>query len=161
MKKLRDFVIKFLATGCGVGLSTKAPGTLGTLVALPIFWYFTYRQNIQTLLFIFFFSLAACLIAEFAGPLLGETDSPHIVIDEIAGFLVTMVWLPRTWQAVLGGFLLFRLFDIWKPGPIGYLEKRIPGGIGVVVDDLLAGIFANIILQIIYNQTNLLGARLL
>ena len=160
IQNLRDFTIKSLASGFGLGMIPKAPGTFGTFLGIPIFYFITNRQNIQSLLFIFFFSLAACVVAELAGPLFGKTDSPHIVIDEVAGFIVTVCWLPMTWQTILIGFIIFRILDITKPGPIRFVEKRIPGGIGVVADDVVAGIIGNIILQIIYSQTDWLGARL-
>lgn len=153
-------LVKFLATGLGLGLIPKAPGTLGTLLGVPLFWFVTYNQNLQTLLFIFFFSMFACIVAELAGPLFGKTDSPQIVIDEVAGYLVTVCWLPPTWQTVVAGFILFRILDITKPGPIRFVERRIPGGVGVVADDLVAGIIGNIILQIIYTQTHWLGLQL-
>jgi phosphatidylglycerophosphatase A len=84
-------------------------------------------------------------------------DRSEIVIDEVVGFLITMVWLPMTWQSLLLGFLLFRFFDILKPFPIGYLDRKVPGGLGVVVDDIAAGIFASLILQAVYSYTSILG----
>lgn len=161
LNKVQNVLIKWLASGLGLGLIPKAPGTWGTFLGIPVFYFITYRQNLQSLLFVFFFSIAACLIAEMAGPIFKKTDSPHIVIDEVAGYLVTVCWLPRTWQTIVFGFLLFRLLDITKPGPIRFVEKRIPGGIGVVADDIVAGIIGNIILQIIYSQTDWLGSQLM
>lgn len=87
-------------------------------------------------------------------------DDKHVVIDEVVGFLITMTWLPVTWQSFVGGFLLFRLFDIWKPVPIRNIDQKIKGGLGVVADDVVAGIVANIILQMIYQNTGFLGASL-
>ncbi len=157
---VRRTFIKYIASGFGLGFIPKAPGTFGTLLGIPLFWWFTYHQDLQSMLFIFFFVLGACIIAELAGPLFGEVDSQKIVIDEVAGFIVTVLWLPRTWQTVVLGFILFRFFDILKLGPIKYFERKLPGGIGVVMDDVLAGIFANIILQLIYAKTNWLGLQL-
>jgi phosphatidylglycerophosphatase A len=157
---VRDKIIKILASGFGLGFIPIAPGTFGTLLAIPFFWFLhhkgVYPYMIVTVLFTFF----ACFIAELAGPLFGETDSQHIVIDEVAGFLVTMTWLPRTWQAVVLGFILFRVLDALKPGPIAYVEKKIKGGLGVVADDVVAGILANMALQVIYTYTNWLGDKL-
>jgi phosphatidylglycerophosphatase A len=152
LEQMKNFVIKALATGFGFGLAPFAPGTFGTLVAIPIFWFLQMKGPITYMLMTLLFTIFACAIAELAGPLLGETDSPNIVIDEIVGFLITMTWLPRTWQALLSGFILFRILDIIKPGPIRYVEKKIKGGIGVVADDVLAGIIANILLQFVYNR---------
>jgi len=160
LNSIKNGAIKFIATGFGLGYLPKAPGTFGTLLALPFFW-FLHEKGIYTYMLVtFFFTAFACIVAELAGPLFEKFDSPHIVIDEIAGFLITMTWLPRTWQAILVGFILFRILDATKPGPIGYVEKKIKGGLGVVADDVVAGIFANMALQVIYSYTNLLGARL-
>jgi phosphatidylglycerophosphatase A len=83
------------------------------------------------------------------------------VIDEVIGFLITMTWLPMTWQAYLAGFLLFRVLDIFKPFPIGYLDEKVPGGLGVVADDVAAGMIANIILQVVLVKTAWLGMQIL
>ena len=79
---------------------------------------------------------------------LGVHDHPGIVWDEFAGMFVTMIAVPVTWISVLAGFLLFRLFDIWKPWPIGLLDKRVSGGLGIMLDDILAGVFAAVVLQL-------------
>ncbi|WP_232468794.1 phosphatidylglycerophosphatase A family protein [Bdellovibrio bacteriovorus] len=90
----------------------------------------------------------------------GGHDHKEIVIDEVLGFLITMVWMPMTWQAILIGFALFRLLDITKPLFIGYLDKKIQGGLGVMIDDVAAGIIASLIMQVIYTQTNWLGSQI-
>ena len=87
-------------------------------------------------------------------------DRSEVVIDEVAGFAITMTWLPMTWQAWVAGFLLFRLIDVVKPPPIGLLDRKIPGGLGVVADDIGAGIVANVLLQIVFVQTDWLGYQL-
>jgi phosphatidylglycerophosphatase A len=158
--RLKNFFIKLFATGLGVGLSPVAAGTLGTIVALPVFWFLQMKGPITYMLMTLLFIIFACAIAELAGPLFNEVDSPHIVIDEIVGFLVTMTWLPRTWQSVALGFILFRTLDIWKPGPIAFVERKIRGGLGVVADDVAAGIIANMLMQVIYSNSNWLGAKL-
>jgi phosphatidylglycerophosphatase A len=104
-----------------------------------------------------FFTLASVLIAELASPQFNSVDSPHIVIDEVAGYLVTVVWLPRTWQTVVFGFIIFRILDISKPGPIRFIERRLKGGLGIVMDDVVAGIIGNILLQGVYQNTKWLG----
>ena len=90
----------------------------------------------------------------------GSHDSPEIVIDEVLGFMITMTWLPQTWKAYVAGFILFRVLDIFKPFPIGYLDKKVRGGLGVVADDVAAGIIASLILQTIYANTFWLGAQI-
>jgi phosphatidylglycerophosphatase A len=157
---VKNLIIKTLASGFGLGLMPFAPGTFGTLLGIPLVYALHYRGNIPYLTWTLAFTVFAVFIAELAGPLFGESDSPKIVIDEVAGFLVTMAWLPATWQAFTAGFFLFRLLDAVKPGPIGYLDRKVKGGLGVVVDDIAAGIVANIILQVIYSYTALLGAQL-
>jgi phosphatidylglycerophosphatase A len=158
---LKNTLIKLFATGFGLGFLPLAPGTWGTLLGIPLAYYLHFRGPMPYLLFTLMFTVFAVWVSEMAGPLFEEPDSPKIVIDEVAGFLVTMAWLPATWQSLVSGFIIFRVLDAWKPGPIGYCDRKIKGGLGVVVDDIAAGIVANIILQVLYNYTDLLGARLL
>ena len=80
--------------------------------------------------------------------------------DEVVGFLITMVWLPLTWQSLLLGFVLFRFFDIVKPPPIRQLDQHVKGGFGVMIDDIAAGLISSVILQIIYTQTSWLGVQI-
>jgi phosphatidylglycerophosphatase A len=140
----------FLATGFGVGYSPVAPGTLGSLVAILIY---TFLSEIPaplyeiTLIGFFFLSV---WISENAERLFGKKDDQKIVIDEIIGFLITMLWVPKTLLFVIIGFFLFRFFDILKPFPIRHLEKGFKGGFGVVLDDVAAGVYANVVLQLIY-----------
>lgn len=106
------------------------------------------------------FSALAMLIAHLDEKMQGGHDRSEVVIDEVAGFLVTMTWLPMSWQALLAGFALFRALDILKPPPIGWMDKRIRGGVGVVADDLVAGIIANAALQFVFVHTPWLGYQL-
>ncbi len=143
----RFFLI--LATGFGVGYSPLAPGTLGTLITIPIYSFLsTIPSPIYEITLIAFFFLSVW-VSENAEIFFGKKDDPRIVIDEMMGFLITMLWLPKTIFSVITGFFLFRFFDILKPFPIRRMEKRWRGGYGVVSDDVLAGIYANIILQLI------------
>ena len=138
----------FLVTGFGVGYSPVVPGTLGTLVAVPVYLLLSrippplYEL---TLLAFFFFGT---WLSDHAGRYFGNKDDQRIVIDEIMGFLVTMLWIPKTGLTILMGFLIFRFFDIVKPFPIRIVENKFKGGWGVVLDDVLAGIYANLCLQI-------------
>ena len=138
-----------LATGFGVGYSPIAPGTLGTLVAIPIYYFLSEIPSALyeiTLIGFFFLSV---WISENAETSFGKKDDQRIVIDEIIGFLITMLWVRKTTRFIIIGFILFRFFDILKPFPIRRLEKGLKGGYGVVLDDVAAGVYANIILHLI------------
>jgi phosphatidylglycerophosphatase A len=143
----RFFLI--LATGFGVGYSPVAPGTLGTLIAIPVYYFLSAIPSpIYEITLIGFFFLSVW-ISENAEIFFGKKDDQRIVIDEMMGFLITMLWVPKTILFVTIGFFLFRLFDILKPFPIRRLEKRLKGGYGVVLDDVMAGVYANIILHLV------------
>jgi phosphatidylglycerophosphatase A len=141
-------LILLLASGLGAGFSPFAPGTVGTMVAIPMELLFSsifspvYELTILTF---FFFS---SWIAEKAQNHWQKRDDQRIVIDEIMGYFLTMLWIPKTLLFISVGFLLFRLLDIVKPFPCRQLE-RVRGGFGVVLDDVFAGIYANIALQIL------------
>ena len=138
----------FLAAGFGAGYVPMAPGTAGTLVAIPIFLVLSpIPFPLYELTIVAFFFFASWISGE-AERCWGRKDDPRIVIDEITGYLITMLWLPKTTLFIILGFFLFRFFDIVKPPPIRLLEK-VKGGYGVVLDDVLAGVYANIVLQII------------
>lgn len=139
----------------------KAPGTFGTLLGIPLVMLFMRFGDFGYMVATLAFTVASIFIAELHERQLGTHDASEIVIDEVAGFLVTMTWLPNTWQAYVGGFLCFRFFDAIKPFPINLVDEKIKGGLGVVADDLVAGVIANIILQILYTKSGLLGAQLL
>jgi phosphatidylglycerophosphatase A len=150
-----------LATLFGLGKFSKGPGTLGTLATIPLFlllsWFGPLVYMVVTVLFV----PLAILSAQAYENAVGGHDHKEIIIDEVVGFLVAMTWLPMTWKAILIGFLLFRVLDIFKPFPIGYLDKKVLGGLGVVVDDLAAGIIASVILQVLYQHTSLLGSQVM
>ncbi len=138
-----------LATGFGVGYSPVAPGTLGTLIAIPVYYFLSNISSpIYEITLIGFFFLSVW-ISENAEIFFGKKDDQRIVIDEMIGFLITMLWVPKTILFVTIGFFLFRLFDILKPFPIRRLERGLKGGFGVVLDDVIAGVYANIILHLV------------
>jgi phosphatidylglycerophosphatase A len=138
-----------LATGFGVGYSPVAPGTLGTLLAIPVYYFLSNISSpIYEITLIGFFFLSVW-ISENAEIFFGKKDDQRIVIDEMMGFLITMLWVPKVTHFIVIGFFLFRLFDILKPFPIRHLEKRLKGGFGVVLDDVMAGVYANIILHLV------------
>ena len=139
----------FLATGFGVGYSPVAPGTLGTLIAIPVYYFLSdISSPIYEITLIGFFFLSVW-ISENAEIFFGKKDDQRIVIDEIMGFLVTMLWVPPKVILIVIGFFLFRFFDILKPFPIRRMEKKLKGGYGVVLDDVMAGVYSNIVLQMI------------
>ena len=145
---MRRFFI-LLATGFGVGYSPIAPGTLGTLVAIPIYYFLSgIPSPLYEITLVGFFFLSVW-VSENAERFFAKKDDQRIVIDEIMGFLITMLWIPKTVPFIIIGFFLFRFFDILKPFPIRRLEKELKGGYGVVLDDVLAGIYGNIILHVI------------
>ena len=141
--------ILILATGFGVGYSPIAPGTLGTLIAIPVYYFLSTIPSPLYEITLIAFLFLSVWISENAEIFFGKKDDTRIVIDEMIGFLIAMLWVPKTTRFIIIGFFLFRFFDILKPFPIRGLEKRLKGGFGVVLDDVLAGVYANIILQII------------
>lgn len=141
--------IGFLAVGFGSGLAPKAPGTFGTLAAVPIYLLVSQLSLWPYLAITLLVSLVGIGICEVAARMLGVHDHPAIVWDEIAGYLVTMIAAPTGWEWIIIGFVLFRLFDIVKPWPIRWLDAKVAGGFGIMIDDVLAGIFALLGLQLI------------
>lgn len=146
--------VYFLAFGFGSGLSPVAPGTFGTLAAVPIYLALTYLVNVYVYLAIaILFGLLGFWLCGKTAKDLGVHDHPGIVWDEIVGFLITMFLVPLSWVWVVTGFVLFRLFDIVKPWPIRRIDQNVAGGVGIMLDDVLAGICAWIVLQIIIYST--------
>jgi phosphatidylglycerophosphatase A len=138
-----------VATGFGVGYSPIVPGTLGTLLAIPLYLLLSEIPSpIYELTLMGFFFLSVW-ISERAEQFFGKKDDQRIVIDEMMGFFITLLWLEKTLLVIVIGFILFRFFDILKPFPIRHLEKRWKGGYGVVLDDLMAGLYANILLHLL------------
>ena len=105
--------------------------------------------------------LLAVIVSQVYENVSGKADPKEVVIDEVVGFIVAMTWLPISWQSLVLGFALFRFLDAVKPFPISFVDRRVKGGVGIVADDLMAGIFTNVILQVIYTRTDWLGSRLL
>lgn len=130
----------FLALGFGVGLARKAPGTLGTLLGFPLFWLLSGHPLYWA--WVAAFLLVGVWACGVTGRNLGVHDHGGIVWDEIAAFLVVLPFAPATPAGMIIAFALFRLFDIWKPFPIGWLDARVRGGLGVMLDDLLAAGYA-------------------
>jgi phosphatidylglycerophosphatase A len=138
-----------LATWGGVGFTPFAPGTAGTIAAIPIFLLLALLPWWLYVASVLVIAILACWAAEEAERIFQEQDSHCIVIDEAVGFFVTMTAAPVTGTYLIVGFCLFRLFDILKPPPIRFAERTVPGGLGVVLDDVLAGIYAGITLRVL------------
>ncbi len=141
--------VHWLAFGGGAGLAPVAPGTFGTLVGIPFFLLMAGLPLPYYLLLTAALFAVGVWICDRSATALGVHDHPGIVWDEIVGYLVTMIAAPLQWQWLLVGFVLFRFFDIVKPWPIRWLDRRVGGGFGIMVDDLLAGIFGLVVMQLL------------
>jgi phosphatidylglycerophosphatase A len=139
---LRNFLTRIIATGLGAGYSPVASGTAGTLVAIPLFVLLSKWGTMGVLTGLVIITLLGVPLASRMEELTATKDPGRIVIDEIAGYLVTMLGSPPDLFYILAGFLLFRFFDILKPPPIRFLERALFSGLGVMADDLMAGVYA-------------------
>lgn len=144
--QLKDPVV-LIAVGFGSGLAPKAPGTAGTVVAIPLFILMQQLPLLSYLLFTTCLFIAGIWICSYTSEKIGVHDHPSIVIDEIVGYLITMTAAPAGWLSIVIGFVLFRLLDALKPWPISWFDRNISGGLGIMVDDVLAGIIAMAIMQ--------------
>lgn len=138
---MKRFVV-ILASWGGLGFAPVASGTFGTAGAIPFYLMLARFPLWLYLLTAVAFTLLACWVADRAEAIFHEKDSGKIVIDEVAGYLITMAGVPATPVAVLGGFLFFRIFDVLKPQPARWLDRSIKNGFGVVLDDVAAGLYA-------------------
>jgi len=137
-----------LALWFGAGLLPKAPGTFGALAAVPLAVIMRYFSVLSVAGFLIVFIPLAIWASDRCEKLLGREDPKEVVIDEVAGFFLAIFLLPPSWLNLCLGFVLFRFFDIVKPFPIGWLDQKIKGGTGIVLDDLVAGIYANCCIRI-------------
>jgi len=144
----RRHLVMLLATGGYVGRIPIASGTFGSLLGIPICFALSKMFWMSAALFVVGFTLVAMWAADEAESALGRKDPGAIVIDEIAGMLVSLLALPFTVSTVVAGFLMFRILDIIKPPPIRQAERYFRGGVGVVMDDIMAGAATNILLRI-------------
>jgi phosphatidylglycerophosphatase A len=143
----------FLAFGCGSGLARYAPGTFGTLLSIPIYLRLSHLPAwLYAITVIAAFALGVW-ICEAVSSDLRVHDHGGIVFDEFVGYWITMFLMPATWTWVLLGFGMFRLFDIWKPGPIGWCDRNFKGGFGIMLDDLAAGAAACLALHALRHAT--------
>lgn len=139
----------FLAFGFGSGLAPFAPGTFGTMAAIPLYYLLamlSWPYYISAVILAFLLGVYLC---EQASNSLGVHDHGGIVWDEFVGMWLTLFLIPNQWYWVLLGFVLFRFFDIVKPFPIKWLDKKVKGGFGIMIDDVIAGVFAWLVLMIV------------
>ena len=131
-----------LAFGFGSGLLPKAPGTMGTLAAIPLWLLLIQLPVVSYWLAILIAAVVGVYICGNAAKKLGVHDHGGIVWDEFVGLWIAMAFLPPTFGSIICGFVLFRLFDIVKPWPISWLDQKVSGGLGIMLDDIVAGVAA-------------------
>ena len=137
------------ASWFGAGLMPGAPGTFGTLTAVPLVLVLNHLGALYEGLALLLLVPLAIWSSNVCERCLRQNDPPEVVVDEVAGFLLTLFLLPLSWLTLCLGFVLFRVFDIVKPFPIRWFEKKLTGGTGVVLDDLMAGVYANLSLRLV------------
>lgn len=145
---MRNLII-FLATGFYLGYLPVAPGTWGSFLGILTYLFLLPLPTFHYALGMVGIFFLAVWVSGWAETLLSQKDSCVIVIDEVVGILVTMFLLPATWLSILLGFLFFRLFDIMKPAPAGFIDRKAGGGWGIVLDDVVAGIYGNVFVHFI------------
>jgi phosphatidylglycerophosphatase A len=147
METFKQKTIIFLATGGLIGFSPVAPGTFGSLAALPLCLLISMMPVGSALIVVFALIMFGTWIAHAAEKIEAQKDPKQVVVDEICGMTIALFALPFTPFFIIGGFALFRVFDILKPFPIRWVDKEVPGGLGIMLDDIIAGIFANGLLR--------------
>lgn len=147
MKSLRTFTALAIATTGGVGYAPIAPGTFGSAAGLAIWWFLPKTLPVQLVAIVVLFALGS-----WSGTVAEEhfhkQDPGHVVLDEVMGMFITLLLNPVGWKGAVAGFFLFRLFDIIKPPPARALE-RLPGGAGIMADDAMAAVYANLVLRLL------------
>lgn len=141
-------VANFFALGFGTGLAPKAPGTFGTLLGVAIFLLvpaglILYLATVAALFCLGVWCCHRCALQ------LGVHDHPAIVWDEVVGYLIVMISVPPTMGWIVAGFIIFRFFDIVKPWPIGWIDRHIHGGLGIMLDDVFAAVYSAIAMQVL------------
>lgn len=143
----------FIAFGLGSGLLPKMPGTWGTLMAIPFYLLLANTSVLSYLFIVLVLFIIGVVVCEKVTRDLQVHDYPGIVIDEMVGLLLTLFMIPKTTVYIIAGFLLFRLFDIWKPWIIKKVDKTVKGGLGIMLDDVLAAVPAWILLKLLIELT--------
>lgn len=146
-KALVRHPVHLLAFGLGSGASPWAPGTLGTLATVPLYLLLMHLPLLSYIGVVVLLAIVGVWLCDKTARELGVHDHPGIVWDEVVGYLLTMTAAPQGWVWVLAGFILFRLFDILKPWPIRWADQQVSGGFGIMLDDVIAGVFAWLCLQ--------------
>lgn len=146
-RKWNNHPIHFFAFGLGSGAAPKAPGTFGTLAAVPLYFLLTLLPLWGYVLAVVLAFVVGIYLCHQTSKDMGVHDHGGIVWDEFVGYWITMLALPVNIYWAAAGFVLFRFFDIIKPFPIGWLDKRVHGGLGIMIDDVIAGLFALVMLQ--------------
>ena len=134
--------LHFLSLGFGSGLAPAAPGTCGTLASIPLYLLLAQLDLPFYLAFVLLGFGIGVYLCQYTSDALGVHDHSGIVWDEFVGFWITMIAVPSTWQWILAGFVLFRVFDIIKPWPVRIADEKMKGGFGIMFDDVLAGLYA-------------------
>lgn len=147
VERWRRATVLSLSSAFGLGYLPRAPGTFGTLAALPIWWAVAGWSVAAQLALVVVVGGLAVWVAAQAEWIYARHDVSKVVIDEVAGMLVAVVGVAFVWPNVVAGFVLFRLFDVLKPFPIRWLDRHVGGGFGVVLDDLMAGVYAGVLLH--------------
>jgi len=146
---LKEAFILLLSSWFGVGRLPLAPGTWGTLGAVPLVLIISYFGPIPAVISLAVIIPLAVWTSDISQKVLGKDDPPEVVIDEVAGYFVAVFLLPFSWWSFILGFLLFRIFDILKPFPIRMIHKKVKGGIGICLDDIVAGVYANVCIKFV------------
>lgn len=157
-EQLRSYAFKdplvVLATGFGIGWIPVAPGTIASLVIAILFWFFVPESGVLQYAIIFLLFLGTRFTLGFLVRKYGENDEPCIVLDEFLGMAIALFLVPKQWWLYLIAFLIFRIFDIVKPWPISWIEQRVRGAYGIILDDVMAGAGAAIITHLILLTQN-------
>lgn len=147
--KMRSLYIN-LATGFGIGRYSRMPGTWGTLLALPIYFLLSESPKAHYLIVIFLLYSIGVYLCTYASIELKEKDPGIVVYDEVVGFLVALYFVPHEWLLVFVAYVTFRFFDIAKPFPIPYIEKRLGTGHAIMLDDVIAGLYTSLIIHFLF-----------
>ncbi len=148
MRRVARGCLLFFATGAGSGYAPVMPGTAGSAAAMLLYILFLAGLSLKLyIVLVCLITIAAVWISSRAAQLLAGNDPPQVVIDEICGMLITLLGIPPAWYYAAAGFLVFRVFDVVKPFPANRINDRMHGGAGIVLDDVVAGIYANAVLH--------------
>ncbi|PID48740.1 MAG: phosphatidylglycerophosphatase A [Proteobacteria bacterium] len=148
-KTILSSPIHFIAFGFGSGLSPIAPGTVGTLAAIPLYLVLAQLSLPVYLMLLLVAAISGIWVCGASSQALGVHDHGGIVWDEFVGFWITMMAAPTGWYWIAIGFVLFRVFDICKPWPIAWADQQVHGGMGIMLDDILAGLYALLLMQLL------------